>query len=63
MKEKALFIIFKGLSLKQIKSAFLEGESPTLGIIRRYLCMDVKFTFIFLGLPLYWSIESETQRK
>ena len=29
MKWKALFIIFEGLSLKQIKF-FLEGESPTL---------------------------------
>ena len=30
MKLKALFIIFKGLSIKQIKQGFLEGESPTL---------------------------------
>ena len=30
MKEKTFFIIFKGLSLKQIKQFFLEGESPTL---------------------------------
>ena len=26
----AFFIIIKGLSLKQIKNIFLEGESPTL---------------------------------
>ena len=30
MKQKAFFFIFKGLSLKNIKEIFLEGESPTL---------------------------------
>ena len=30
MKQKAFFIIFKGLSLNQIKPAFLKGQSPTL---------------------------------
>ena len=30
MKQKALFIIFKGLSMKQIKTIFLEGKSPAL---------------------------------
>ena len=31
MKQKAFFIIFKGLSLKQIKRFFFfEGECPTL---------------------------------
>ena len=30
MKYKSFFIIFKGLSLKQIKISFLEGESLTL---------------------------------
>ena len=31
MKLKAFFIIFKGLSMKQIRQIFfLEGESPTL---------------------------------
>ena len=30
MKSKAFFIVFEGLSLKQIKKNFLEGESPTL---------------------------------
>ena len=28
-KQKAFFIIFKGLSLKQVKQIILEGESPT----------------------------------
>ena len=27
---KSLFILFKGLSLKEITQIFLEGESPTL---------------------------------
>ena len=30
MKSKAFFIIFEGLSLKQIKNYFSKGESPTL---------------------------------
>ena len=30
MKQKAFFIIFKGLSMKQIKETFFEGDSPTL---------------------------------
>ena len=30
MKQKAFLIIFKGLSLKQIKQFFLEGDTPTL---------------------------------
>ena len=30
MKSKAFFTISEGLSLKQIKKFFLEGESPTL---------------------------------
>ena len=30
MKKKAFFFIFKGLSLKQIKRFFLEGESLVL---------------------------------
>ena len=30
MKYKIFFIIFEGLSLKQIKKKFLEGESPAL---------------------------------
>ena len=32
MKEKAFFIIFERLSLKQIIKIFLEGESPTLNM-------------------------------
>ena len=30
MKEKTLFIIFEGLSLKQIIKKILKGEIPTL---------------------------------
>ena len=30
MQEKAFSIIFKGLSLKQVKELFLKGESPNL---------------------------------
>ena len=30
MKQKAFLIIIKGISLKQIKQFFLEGESSTL---------------------------------
>ena len=35
MKQKALFIIFKELSLKKIKTNFLERERPTLGWEKR----------------------------
>ena len=37
MKGKAFFIIFKGLSMKQITQFFLEGESPTLRIQYRVI--------------------------
>ena len=33
LKEKAFLITFEGLSLKQIKTSFLEGESPTLNLM------------------------------
>ena len=33
MKQKAFFIICKGLSIKQITQMLLEGESPTLNIV------------------------------
>ena len=39
VKWKAFFIIFEGLSLKQIKKFFLEGESPTL--ISLLMCIYV----------------------
>ena len=34
MKLKAFFIIFEGLSLKQIKKIFLEGEITTLSLVQ-----------------------------
>ena len=30
MKQKAFFIIFKGLSMKQVTQILVEGESPNL---------------------------------
>ena len=30
MKQKVFFIIFEGLSLKQIKKFYVEGEGPSL---------------------------------
>ena len=36
MKQKAFSIIFKRLSLKQIKTTFLEGEGATLKELRIY---------------------------
>ena len=36
---KVFFIIFEGLSLKQIKKPFLKGDSPTLTTIQ-YLQID-----------------------
>ena len=35
MKQKAIFIIFKGLLLRQIKTTFLEGESLTLRLLKQ----------------------------
>ena len=35
MKQKGFFITFKGLSLKQIKQTFWEGEGPTLRLKSR----------------------------
>ena len=34
MRQKVFFIIFKGLSLKQIKTIFLKDESPTLRVLK-----------------------------
>ena len=42
MQQKALFIILKGLSLKQIKATFLERESPTLNSCFRWLLVMPK---------------------
>ena len=46
IKQKAFFIIFKGLSVKQIKQFFLEGENLTLkeGLAKKPQC-----TLWFLG--------------
>ena len=38
MKQKAFFIIFKGVSLKQIKGIFLEGGSPALRVFDPNAC-------------------------
>ena len=38
MKGKAFFIIFKGLSMKQITQFFLEGEGLTLKLKDRTFC-------------------------
>ena len=37
MKQKAFFIILKGLSLKQMKQIFWERENPTLSFIKLHL--------------------------
>ena len=51
---KVFFIIFKGLSLKYIKTIFFEGESATINLfcIMVFLqgfaaCVSVAFVFIF----------------
>ena len=43
MKEKTFLVIFEGLSLKQIKKFFLEGESPTLTYTDKYFSKQNKF--------------------
>ena len=52
MKQKTFFIILKGVSLKQIKRIFLEGESPTLTDVQ-YI-QNVVFSFEQF-LKIKWS--------
>ena len=42
-KQKAFFIIFKGLSLKQVKQILLEGENPTLRLEQTNSTFHPKF--------------------
>ena len=56
MKIKAFFIIFNGLSLKQIKQFFWGSESPTLEniryeitILKVVLCVSVFFVLFCSG--------------
>ena len=51
MKQKAFFIIFKGLSMKQITQIFLEGKSRTLNkLIFAYLNLNsIRNKFEFLA--------------
>ena len=46
--KKRFFLIFKGLSIKQIKQVFLEGESPTLNIF--LIFPRERNSRIFIGL-------------
>ena len=50
MKYKAFFIIFKGLSLKQIKQLFLEGKSSTLRVISNIFLFHI-LSFLVCTLP------------
>ena len=45
IKKKTFFIVFKGLSLKQIKQIFLEDESPTLNYISKNHTQPDQFSF------------------
>ena len=47
MKKKTFFIIFKGLSLNQIKTIFLEGERLTLNILNQSFIAIVLKTVSF----------------
>ena len=42
VKLKTFFIIFKGLSMKQTTQIFLEGEGPTLNILKTKRAFKVK---------------------
>ena len=52
MKQKAFFIIFKGLSIKQITQPCLEGESPTVTIVPKspkwYGWLSSEYTSAFM---------------
>ena len=52
MKQKAFFIISKGLSIKQITHIFLKGESPTL-TKRKQPLIDVLQNF----KQMFWKFE------
>ena len=52
--EKAFFIIFKGLPMKEITQLFLEGESPTLICILYYtVCFMHYILHILLSIIYY----------
>ena len=57
--EKAFFINFKGLSLKQIKQIFLEGESPTL----KMFVIDLMIILNLLLLEKFYCIGAMHQLK
>ena len=52
--EKAFFIIFKGLSMKQITQLFLEGESPTLICILYYTVCFIHYILHILLSTIYY---------
>ena len=59
LRQKAFFIIFKGISIKQIKQMFLEGETPTLGRINLAKSF-LKFLFdtfdtVFMGILILFT--------
>ena len=60
MKQKAFFIIFRGLSLRQTKQSFLEGECPTLNQVLwiiykmfNYFNTTWKLRAVVLDVPSY----------
>ena len=58
MKEKAFFITSKGLLLKETKTIFLEGKSPTL-ILNINNVFESKLQYDFeVGLKPLWGIKS-----
>ena len=52
--EKAFFILFKGLSMKQITQLFLEGESPTLICILYYTVCFIHYILHILLSTIYY---------
>ena len=57
MEIKSIFIIFKGLSLKQIKQYFLEDESPNLNFGDQQLLKST-FKGALSGLRQFLEVES-----
>ena len=45
MEQKVFFIIFKGLTLKQLKQIFLQGENPTLLCEYNFNCYPTWMTY------------------
>ena len=57
MKQKGFFIIFKGLSLKQMKQIILDGESLTLKSSQNLMSFELQLLKKWQIYSLYGNIK------